>query len=80
VHAESKLQYAQQVGKFYLGVVHMSDRKQNRETDTWIGEANAVLHELYCFVVTKLEFSNTTSCQFFNHFLFQSSPMAVNLW
>jgi len=41
------------------GVVFTSDGRQNKETDTWIGQANAVLRELFCSMVTKRELSNT---------------------
>ena len=51
----------QQVEKFkHLGVVFASDGRWSEETDTRIGEANVFLDELYRFVVTKREFSNTT--------------------
>ena len=51
----------QQVEKCkYLGIVVTSDERRIKEIDTRIGKANAVLRELYCFVVTKPELSNTT--------------------
>jgi len=37
----------------YLELVFTSDGRQNREIDTRIGKANAVLCELYRSVVTK---------------------------
>jgi len=43
----------------YLEIVSTSDRRRNREIDTGIGKANAVLRELYRSVVTKQELSNT---------------------
>jgi len=43
----------------YLGMVFMSDGSRNKNFDTRIGKANAVLRELYCSVVTKREISNT---------------------
>jgi len=50
----------QQVKTFkYLEIVSTSDRRRNREIDTGIGKANAVLRELYRSVVTKQELSNT---------------------
>jgi len=43
----------QQVETFkYLGMVFTSDESQNKGVDTRIGEANAVLRDLYCSVVT----------------------------
>jgi len=41
----------------YLGVVFTSDESRNKEIDTRIGKANAVLREFYCSVVTKREVS-----------------------
>jgi len=56
----------QQVEKFkHLGVVFASDGRWSEEIDTRIGEANAVLHELYRSVVTKRELSNTTKLSVF---------------
>jgi len=49
----------------YLRVVLTSDRRRNKEIDTWIGEANAVLRELYRSVVTKCELSNTAKLSVF---------------
>jgi len=43
----------------YLGVVFTSDRRHNKEIDTWIGKANAVLRELYRSVITKRDLLNT---------------------
>ena len=40
-------------------VVFTSDRSRNKGIDTWIDNANAVLRELYCSVVTKRELSKT---------------------
>jgi len=37
----------------FLGVVFTSDESRNKEIDTRIGKANAVLLELYCSVATK---------------------------
>jgi len=37
----------------YLGVVFTIDESRYKEIDTRIGEANAVVRELYCSVVTK---------------------------
>jgi len=55
------------VEKFqYFGVVFKSDGKQNKENDTRIGKATAVLRELYRSVVTKWELSNTAKPQVFN--------------
>ena len=50
----------------YLGVIFMSVRRRNKEIDTRIGEANAVLRELYRSVVTKRELSNTAKLSGFN--------------
>jgi len=43
----------------YLWVVFTTDENRNKGIDARIGKANAVLHELYCFVVTKRELSKT---------------------
>jgi len=43
----------------HLGVVFTSDESRNKEIDTRIGKANAVLRELYRSVVAKRELSNT---------------------
>jgi len=37
----------------YIGVVFTSDGRWSEEADGWIDKASAVLHELYCSVVTK---------------------------
>ena len=56
----------QQMEKFkYLGRVVTSDGRWSEESDTRIGEANVVLRELHCPVVTKQEFSNTTKLSVF---------------
>ena len=50
----------QQVETFkYLGVVITSDRSHNKEIDSRIDKANAVLHELHCSVFMKRELSKT---------------------
>ena len=50
----------QQVETFkHLGVVCTSDGSRNKGIDTRIGEAIAVLRELYCSVVTKRELLKT---------------------
>jgi len=50
----------QQVETFkYLGVVCTSDGSRNKGIDTRIGEANVVVRELYCWVVTKRELLKT---------------------
>jgi len=55
----------QQVEKFkYLGVAFTSDGRQNKELDTRIGKANAVLRELYRAVVAKRELSNAAKLSF----------------
>jgi len=46
----------QQVETFeYLRVVFTSDETRNKEIDTRIGKANAILRELYCSVGAKRE-------------------------
>ena len=70
----------QQVETFkYLGVVFTSDKCRNKGIDTRICKANAVLHELYCSVVTKRELSKKAKLQFLNRSLFRSSPVVLNL-
>jgi len=65
-----------QVEKFkYLGVVFTSDRRGNKETDTRIDKANAVLRELYRSVVTKQEISIHKN----DRSLLRSSLVAMNL-
>jgi len=50
----------QQVEKFkYVGVVITSDRRWSKEVDARIAKANAVLRELYRYVITTWELSNT---------------------
>jgi len=56
----------QQVETFkYFRVVLASDRSRNKEIDTRIGKANAVLRELYCSVVAKWELSKTAKLSVF---------------
>jgi len=45
----------------YLGLVFTSDGRRNKELDTRVGKANAVLRELYCPVVTKRSFQSLPS-------------------
>jgi len=47
-------------------MVFASDGRWSNKIDTRIGEANAVLRELYHSVVTKRELSNTTKLSVFN--------------
>jgi len=69
----------QQVEMFkYLVVVFTIDRKRNKQVDTRIAEANAVLRELYRSVLTKPELSLQHS-QFLKRSLFRSSPVIMNL-
>ena len=49
----------------YLGMVFMSDGSWNKKIDTRIGEANSVLRELHCSVVTKRELSSTAEMPVF---------------
>ena len=56
----------QQVETFkYLRVVFTSDGSGNKEIDTRIGKANAVLREFYCSVVAKRELSKTAMLSVF---------------
>jgi len=56
----------QQVETFkYLGVGFTSDESRNKGIDTRIGKANAVLRELYCFVVAKREISKKAKLSVF---------------
>ena len=48
-----------------LRVVLTSDGSRNKEIDTRIGKANAVLRELYCSVVGKRELSQTAKLSVF---------------
>ena len=48
-----------------LKQVFTSDRRCSEEIDTWISKDKAVLHELYRFVITKQEVSNTTKLSVF---------------
>jgi len=55
-----------QVEKFmYLGLVFMSDRKQNRKIDAWITITNSVLHKLYRIIVIRQKLSNTSMLSVF---------------
>jgi len=70
----------QQVENFqYLGVIFTSDGRWNREVDTRIGKAKAILRVLYCSAVIKRELSNTTKLSILKSFFFRSSPMVINL-
>jgi len=70
----------QQVEGFrHLGVIFTSDGRQNKEIDTRIGKANAVLCELYRSAVTKQELSNTAKLSVLNRSLFRSSLVVMNL-
>jgi len=61
VYAASERNTLQQLKEFkYIGVVFTSDGRWSEEADGWIAKANAVLHDLYCSVVTKPEVSSTT--------------------
>jgi len=56
----------QQAEKFkYLGMAFTSDGRRNKQIDTRIGKANAVLCELYRSVVTKWELTNTAKLAVF---------------
>jgi len=55
----------------------MSGGSWNKQIDTQIDKANAVLCELYRSVVTKQELSNTTKLP--NWSLFRSSLVVINL-
>ena len=56
----------QQVETFrHPGVAFASDGRWSEEIDTRIGKANAVLRELYRYVFTKQEFSNTSKLSVF---------------
>jgi len=56
----------QQVETFkHLGVAFAIGGRWSEEIDTRIGNANAVLRELYRSVVTKWELSNTTKLSVF---------------
>jgi len=69
----------QQVETFkYVGVVFTSDRSGNKGIGTRIGEANAVLRELYCSLLTKRAFKQRKVLSL-NLSLFRSSPVVMNL-
>jgi len=56
----------QQVETFkFLGVVFTSDGSRNKGIDSRIGEANAILGELYCSVVSKQELTKTAKFSVF---------------
>ena len=48
-----------------LGVMFTSDGSRNKGIDTRIGKANAVVRELYCFMVTKRELSKNAKLSVF---------------
>ena len=58
----------------YLMVVFASDGSRNKEIDTRIGKANAVLREFYCSVVAKRELSKTEKLSVFK------SVFVPHLW
>jgi len=60
-------------------MIFTSDGKQNKEIDTGIGKAIAVLRELYRYVVTKLEFQTPQSCQLCDRSLLRPLPMFMKL-
>ena len=69
-----------QVEKFkYLGVAFTSDRRQDKELDTRIGKASAVMRDLHYLVVMKRELSKKTKLSIFKTFLSTFSLMVVNL-
>ena len=68
----------QQVETFKYQVVFTSDGSRNKEIDTRIGKANAVLCELYCSLVTKWELSKTAKLSVLNGSLVRSSPVNMN--
>jgi len=71
----------QQVERFrHLGVIFKSDGRQNKEIDTGIGEANAVLCELYRSVVTKQELSNIVKLSGFKWVFVQILPYGHESW
>jgi len=64
VCAKSQREY--RVERFkYLAVVFTSDGRQDKEVDTRIDKADAVLRELYRSVVTKRELSNIVKLSVF---------------
>jgi len=66
VLSERERNTLQQVETFkYLGAVFTSDGSRNKGIDTLIGEANAVLLELYSSVVTKRELLKTAKLSAF---------------
>jgi len=72
VHAASKRQYIASVGEvqvpwFWIG---FHEWRQNKEIDTRIGKANAVLREFCRSLVSKRELSNTAKLSFQIYFVF----------
>jgi len=66
VYAASELNTLKQVEEFkYIGVVFTSDGRWSEKANGRIAKANAVLHEIYCSVVTKPEVSSTTKLSVF---------------
>jgi len=54
----------------YLGVVFTSEGSRNREINTQIGKANAVLRELFCSMLAKREFAKMAKLSVFKSFFF----------
>jgi len=66
---------------FYLIIKgsELSDGSRNKEIDTRIDKANAILPEVYRSVATKRKLSNIAKLSMFKSVLFRSSPMVINL-
>jgi len=66
VFSASERNTLQQAETFkYLVVVFTSDQSRNKGIDTRIGEANAVLREPYCSMVTKRQLSKNAKLSIF---------------
>jgi len=62
-----------------LGGIHECGRR-NKEINSRIGKANAVLRELYCIVVTERELSNTAKLSVFNPVFVLILTYGHDLW
>jgi len=83
VYAASKQQYTAAGGEvkvpWDVAMIFTNYRRRNREIDTRIGEANAILRQLYRSVVTQRSLQTPQSFQFLNRYLLGSSYMVMNV-
>jgi len=77
VYAASEQQYTAAGGEVEVPIGAVFTGTEHQEMNTLIGEANAVLRELYQSVDKTGAFKHRKSCQFLYRSLFRSLPMAM---